>query len=165
MTTFENGPAAGVVLMLKHSPALLRVVQSPSGEWDALDLPNDEPRPREEIFVYRLCSTPRSVHVRMSGRASGYYQLASYRLWEGEQPGEAILRDSVAWQAWCEENEKPREAPSRHEPLRPLAHHLRKNDGNDSIAHSTEEGTHEPTSPFPAAATVPGRCRDMRRGA
>jgi hypothetical protein len=46
VTKFSNGSAAGQVLMLKHSPVQLRVVQSPSSAGDALDLRRTTSRSR-----------------------------------------------------------------------------------------------------------------------
>ena len=53
MIRFLDGPAEGVCLSLRAAPKILRVVRNIEGdEWDALDQPEDEPSPGEEIYVY-----------------------------------------------------------------------------------------------------------------
>lgn len=52
MIRFLDGPAEGVVLELQAAPQRLRVVRGQDGTWDALDQPEDAPRPDEEVFWY-----------------------------------------------------------------------------------------------------------------
>lgn len=101
MIQFLDGPAEGETLMLRRAPHFLRVVISPRGNVDALDQIDDEPRPRERIFVYRLASTPSRYHIRCSPRSSsGMFMQAKYRLFD-PQPADEVLRDTKEWQAWA----------------------------------------------------------------
>lgn len=57
--TFRDGPAQGVELRnVERTPHYLRVTRAPTADdgvgWDCLDQLDDEPRPEEEIFVYRI---------------------------------------------------------------------------------------------------------------
>jgi len=109
MVTFTDGPAASTVLQLRRAPPFLRVVRPPGDapgeeEWDALDQPEDEPRPDETVFAYRRVGKAGSVHlcVRGKGRGrSGWYATGEYAFVE-PQPDEATLRETAAWRAWCE---------------------------------------------------------------
>lgn len=103
MVSFLLGPAGGISLALRRAPKLLRVVRSASGEWDALDQLDDEPRPREEIFVYQLDETipVERFHVCRSPRSSsGWYVRAQY-LYLLNQPLDSDVRTTVAWRAWA----------------------------------------------------------------
>lgn len=101
-TKFLDGPAAGEVLALRFAPVLLRVVRSPRGNWDALDQPDDEPRPRERIHVYRLARPAQYMFVRASKRSeSGRFALAEYRVHDVQPPDE-LLRNNAAWAVWAE---------------------------------------------------------------
>lgn len=104
MTTFTNGPARGQRLMLKRAPIFLRVVQDFSGNWDALDQPEDTPRLGETLHAYRLTAKPGACHIctrgPRGGRAGGFYTIASYELVEA-QPDQATLSDPEQWSAWC----------------------------------------------------------------
>jgi len=53
MTRFLDGPAAGKTLSLSYAPMYLRVVIDPKGNVDALDAPDDSPRPGEIVHLYR----------------------------------------------------------------------------------------------------------------
>ena len=107
MIQFLDGPAAGVKLMLRRAPLMLRVVRSALGKWDGLDQPADEANAREQIFVYRMDGEPKgSVHLSCRGAnraASGFYPIADYKLWP-EQPADEHVRTTKAWSAWCESN-------------------------------------------------------------
>jgi hypothetical protein len=106
MTTFINGPAAGVTLQLRRAPMLLRAVKNAAGQWDALDQLGDEPKSDEEIHVYRLAAPPTGYHLRMSGKRkhlSGMYQRGDYRLAD-RQPADSECRTTEAWNAWCVAN-------------------------------------------------------------
>jgi hypothetical protein len=63
MIRFLDGPAAGVALKLRNAPEVLRVVRDLAGAWDALDAPGDEPRPDEEVFLYRRTRMIGFVHI------------------------------------------------------------------------------------------------------
>lgn len=106
MVKFTDGPAAGVTLMLKRAPVLLRVVHSPSGEWDALDQLTDIPAANETITVYRRDGDALPVHLNFGGgkrgRASGFYQMATYRVMPA-QPEAEHTRTNTAWQKWASE--------------------------------------------------------------
>ena len=102
MINFVDGPAAGQSLALRRAPTFLRVVRSQSGEWDALDQLDDEPKPRELVFAYYLATPQSRYHLKCSRRgASGWYVSASYAF-HPEQPDEATLRDTMQWRAWCQ---------------------------------------------------------------
>lgn len=112
MIKFLDGPAADEVLFLRRAPVLLRVTRSPTGKWDALDQLDDEPRPREKIFVYRRVSEPTRYHMKMCPRSgSGFYMNAEYKLF-AEQPADEIMRETVAWRKWCEEKKAEENSPA-----------------------------------------------------
>ena len=86
---------------------MLRVVRSAAGEsaaWDALDQPEDQPLPRETIFVYCLATKPTVMFLdyrTKGGRRRGHREaVADYRAWPSPPPVE-ILRNAVLWQEWC----------------------------------------------------------------
>lgn len=105
MITFVDGPAKGQRLELSRTPIMLRVTRSESGEWDALDQPDDEPRDDEYIFLYRMHTSFGSYHVRMSDGTGGWRGQASYQLHQ-EQPPDDVLRERDKWNAWCEAREE-----------------------------------------------------------
>ena len=81
MTTFLDGPARGQFLRLRHSPESLRVVEA-GGKWDALDAPDDKPRPGETVYLYKLIKRSGTVHIdsrRGGKRVGNWYAIASYR--------------------------------------------------------------------------------------
>lgn len=87
--------------MLRRAPKLLRVVVSPHGKLDALDQLEDEPRPREKVFVYERVGEPSWVHIKMSPRSSsGYYAQVTYRFID-EQPSDGAIRDTRSWRGWA----------------------------------------------------------------
>lgn len=107
MTTFKGGPADGQTLTLKRRPILLRVVQDNDGQFDALDMPDDEPRADEKVFVYILAKTGASGFL--DGRdkqgkrwgtsfAGGEYRICPF------QPGEEEGLDRNRFVEWCESN-------------------------------------------------------------
>ena len=113
MTTFEDGPAHDVKLMLKRSPMFLRVVFNGEHEtWDALDELEDTPHFNEEIHVYiRDDDFPVSrYHIlrrdsRGGHRGSGWFQTARYKIWN--QPGDdSVLRDNEKWRAWARQQKQ-----------------------------------------------------------
>jgi hypothetical protein len=103
MVRFLDGPAANVVLSLRRVPMFLRVVIDADGTVDALDQLDDEAKPSEEIWVYRLEGEPTRMHVcrRGPGRGCSSVWHAEYRQCP-QQPDEAV-RDNAAWQAWVGE--------------------------------------------------------------
>jgi hypothetical protein len=104
VTSFLDGPAARVSLTLRRAPWLLRVVHAPSGEWDALDQLDDEPKPEEQVAVYYRATVPTQVHVdyvERGRRRGAWYECADYRVLP-EQPDETAMRSTAAWRQWCE---------------------------------------------------------------
>jgi hypothetical protein len=79
MTTFLDGPAKGQCLSLRRSPELLRVVEL-NGKWDALDQPEDEPKPGEKVHIYRLVEHLGSAMLCRRGGGGGLCQIAKYKL-------------------------------------------------------------------------------------
>lgn len=108
MTTFLDGPAAGIALELTRAPLLLRVVVNKAGQWDALDQLEDQPRPGETIHVYQQASFDGRVHLyrRGKGARSGWLTIASYRLFP-RQPADQEIRTTAAWRAWTTEQVTP----------------------------------------------------------
>jgi len=100
MTTFLDGPAAGVVLGLKRAPVLLRVVRAVGGDWDALDQLTDSAAPDEAITVYARASEPFSAHVNMGRKGCFWFESAEYRVL-AVQPADAAVRTNAAWRAWA----------------------------------------------------------------
>ncbi len=105
MTTFEGPPAAGKALSLSRSPVLLRVTLTQnSGEIDALDQLDDEPRDTERIFVYILDGNSSGCFIDgedKDGKRWGHrHQMAHYKLFE-HQPEDAVMRDNARWHEWC----------------------------------------------------------------
>jgi hypothetical protein len=103
MTTFLDGPAEGQTLLLKRAPIFLRVVKG-GGKWDALDQPEDQPTPDEEIYAYRIEGEPGVCHVDVRGARGGFYTLAQYRL-VPTQPEDRELRNTMSWRRWCLANQ------------------------------------------------------------
>ncbi len=100
MTTFIDGPAKGKYLSLKVARTYLRVTES-KGVWDALDLPTDEPRPDEKLYLYRLHENLGMCRINRGGGRGGFYPIASYRFVE-PQPDDATMRSTIRWQTWLE---------------------------------------------------------------
>jgi len=71
MTTFKDGPAKGQTLMLRRAQMFLRVVQDPKGTWDALDQPDDTPKPEERLYAYRIDGQPAMAHYCIRGGRGG----------------------------------------------------------------------------------------------
>lgn len=90
MTRFQDGPATGQTLMLHRAARFLRVTKSIiSGvdKWDALDQPEDQPKPNETLFAYEIVDKPIMCHVK--------YKFVN------PQPTDADMRTEEAWDAWC----------------------------------------------------------------
>lgn len=103
MIDFNNGPAAGVQLELRRSPFFLRVVRSKTGAWDALDQPDDAPKPGEAIYVYVLDKKPFGGFVRSSRKELGGRFMHATYTWHRLPADDAALRDNAKWRRWCEE--------------------------------------------------------------
>ena len=102
MIRFLDGPAMGQTLMLKSAPEFLRVTCAARElvpKWDALDQPNDTPQPYETITVYERIGDSHLVHVRMSGKGSGFYRTGEYQLLRPEPPAD-VVRDNARWREW-----------------------------------------------------------------
>jgi hypothetical protein len=104
MVNFTGGPAAGESLILRRAPLLLRVVRSAAGEWDALDMLDDAPKPRESVHVYRMVADRGAMHL--SYRTPGGYRRGTRSAWAdyaylADQPADADVRDTARWRAWC----------------------------------------------------------------
>lgn len=102
MIHFLDGPAAGVKLMLKRAPVLLRVTHHVmSGKWDALDQLDDQPDPDERIYVYRVAGPVSHCHIRCAEPApSGWFVMGEYRVLP-DQPEDRHTRATEDWRAWC----------------------------------------------------------------
>ena len=105
MTTFLDGPAEAIRLMLKTSPMFLRVVHGANGKWDALDLPSDEPRKDETVYAYRLSAHLGNWHINMGRKGGGFYPMSEYRH-VAIQPDERMMGDGDRWAAWIQNQTK-----------------------------------------------------------
>ena len=102
MIEIHDGPAAGRTFACRRAPTWLRVTHSTGEGWDALDAIDDEPRPDEQIHVYRLTRRGAGVFVCTRGSrssAGGFYPDATYAH-VPDIDGEAV-RDTLAWRQWC----------------------------------------------------------------
>jgi hypothetical protein len=104
MTRFVDGPAAGVTLMLRRAPMLLRAVRAADGTWDALDQLEDTPRADETVVVYRMARGPFAMHVNRDRRHGGcaWYRGGEYVALD-PQPPTTTVRDTETWRAWAQE--------------------------------------------------------------
>ena len=102
MTKFIDGPAQGVILMLKAAPHHLRVTRDTNGKWDALDNPADVPLVTETLYVYELVGEASAYHIRKKG-GGGFFSMADYRLC-ASQPTDQEMRDSGRWWKWYQEH-------------------------------------------------------------
>src|SRR5437660_1219073 len=105
MTRFDDGPAAGQTLMLRRAPPFLRVVQTPAGQWDALDELHDTPAPDEVVVAYKRVGPAGSVHIdgidpKTRRRFGRWFAIARYVVCD-PQPAEAVLRSTAEWRVWC----------------------------------------------------------------
>lgn len=101
MIEFIDGEAAGESLSLARAPEFLRVVITPRGRVDALDLLGDEPKQNELIVVYRIVANTRHrYHVRAAKKSlSGWHWMAKYLRYK-VQPSDLVLRSTEDWRAW-----------------------------------------------------------------
>ena len=100
-TTFLDGPAVDARLELQRAPYFLRVVISPNGKCDALDLIDEEPMDNEVIHVYRLSINLGTGIACTRGKGCRRFSSAIYKLHE-VQPSDAQARDTSLWHEWCE---------------------------------------------------------------
>lgn len=101
MTKFYKGPADGKVMMLRHAPKYLRVVVK-EDVFDALDSPEDEPRPDEVCYAYELKAQTGMSHVNTGSRpGGGFFPIADYK-YVFDQPFQGAMRDRDAWRRWCQ---------------------------------------------------------------
>ncbi len=104
MFRFLDGPAAGQELACRSGKILMRAVVNRRGVWDALDQPEDEPRPDEIVYVYvAVPGTSTAVCIRAAKGMGGFYQGADYRILV-PQPEPDHVRTRAKWLAWCETN-------------------------------------------------------------
>lgn len=96
MTTFTDGPAAGISLMIRRLPTVLRVVRDPQGKWDALDQLTDLPDINEQICVYRL----KKVVGKVCLRPGGCYPIGEYE-YITDQPDDETARSIRKWRVWA----------------------------------------------------------------
>lgn len=99
MTTFEDGPAKGQTLMLQRVPKFLRVVVDADGTWDALNQPEDTPKPTETLYAYEMVGEPGWCHLNRGGGRGGFYGIATYKF-IAAQPPQETMRDWDQWQKW-----------------------------------------------------------------
>jgi len=103
MITFHDGPAKGASLLLQRAPDLLRVVIDQDGTIDALDQVDDEPKPTESIYVYRIVGKASAGFMcrrGRGGRGCQRFACATYKLSES-QPEPLVARDAEKWREWC----------------------------------------------------------------
>jgi hypothetical protein len=95
----------GKTLLLKRTPLFLRVVIGADGSVDALDQPDDEPRPDERLYAYRFSADKGGAFVDgrddRGRRIGGAYRITEYSPVE-PQPGDDEMRTRARWVAWCE---------------------------------------------------------------
>ncbi len=103
MTTFADGPAKGQNLSLQRAVKFLRVTEE-GGKFDALDQPEDTPRPTEKLYAYRMARYDGMCHINRGGGRGGFYALALYQMVE-PQPFDTIMRDNQTWAEWCQQND------------------------------------------------------------
>ena len=99
MSTFWDGPAAGVSLMIRRTPLVLRLAQDAANDWDVLEQFTDKPDPGDKLYVYMRASTSAQVHLCIGG----WFSFADYRI-APEQPRDDQMRETPAWNEWCEAN-------------------------------------------------------------
>lgn len=114
MTRFTDGPAAGVVLGLRRSPLFIRVVLDRYAEkpiWDALDQLHDQPKPSEDLWVYKLVKCEGIACVRMA-KGGGCFPIAEY-VYVPEQPPVEVLKNMEKWRAWAAAQANAANAPQK----------------------------------------------------
>ncbi len=98
MIKFLDGPAAGKVLMLRRAPQFLRVTEK-GGEFDALDMPADEPIDQEKLYAYRVAGPIFHAFIDGTG-CHGCFAVGEYRLVQF-QPEDRVMRNVRHWHKWC----------------------------------------------------------------
>ena len=101
--TFEDGPLAGKRMALQRCCIWLRGVVDSDGTPDALDLLEDEPKPSESVYAYRLHGEPSNVIACSRGKGGNgcrVITMARYRQ-HSEPVVEEVLRDNAAWREWA----------------------------------------------------------------
>jgi hypothetical protein len=104
MITFKNGPAAGQKFRMERTPIFLRVTEE-KGKFDALNLPEDKPRPDEKLYAYIALDYKGKIHVHASGGGGGWFPIIEYAL-VPKQPDDEIMRDTKKWRAWVDQAAK-----------------------------------------------------------
>lgn len=100
---FIGGPAdKRMIGPFSPAPVMLRVVRDAEGNWDALNEPDDTPKPQEQVFVYRLNSIPRTGHASCRPRSKSFWWSAADYVYHDVQPDRAVLADTERWRAWCD---------------------------------------------------------------
>jgi hypothetical protein len=104
-------PGFATPLQLARAPLFLRFVRSAAGDWDALDLHSDTPRPGETIVAARL-KNKSTVHVDGTRNGRRFGETYFTRDYEpvADPPSLDVLTDTERWQSWCLEqpaNEPP----------------------------------------------------------
>ena len=100
MVRLIDGPAADVELELRRAPEFLRVVINFNAEVDALDQLDDEPKPSEKIYVYRLTGEPSHGIACSRGKGCKPFVAADYSLYR-QQPPDWIVRNQENWRRWA----------------------------------------------------------------
>ncbi|MDE2106180.1 MAG: hypothetical protein KGL39_53670 [Patescibacteria group bacterium] len=96
MLVLKDGPAAKA-FVCRHAPDYLRAVVGKDGALDVLDAPNDVARDDERLYVYRLVSEVRPIHIN-GVHFKGFAVSADY-VFMPEVNGEAV-RDNREWRKW-----------------------------------------------------------------
>lgn len=111
--TFAGGPADGRECWLQRAPLFLRIVvdrraelkrngKPPAAAIDALDLLDDEPRPHEDVYVYRCAWSTPPAHICMRGRGCHTSVSAAYHYVDDVDAQELGLGDTETWREWAE---------------------------------------------------------------
>ena len=69
--------------------------------WDALDQPDDKPKPTETIYAYKLSKQLGHCHINLGNGKGGFYPVVEYTF-VPEQPSQDVMRDPDRWKRWCE---------------------------------------------------------------
>ncbi len=85
--------------MLRRKVRFLRVVEiPPSGQWDALDMLEDQAKPFEKLYAYESQGNGGMCHIN-AGKRSGFYSIQEYKFIP-DQPSDEEMRDNDRWSAW-----------------------------------------------------------------
>lgn len=99
MITLIDGKVEGTYLV-KRAPIFLRaVIDERTGDKDVLNELDDEPRPTEKVYIYKLFDDTSPVHLNFGGGKGGFYVMGKYRHLP-DVDGET-LRETEVWRAWC----------------------------------------------------------------